>query len=190
MTGFLERRGYAAPTTRGLFDMVTGFLRIALAALVLCGAWPAPAFAASSRPVVGQTAPDFELTLIDGSKVSLADLKGQVVVLNFWATWCVPCRKELPTLDAYYAAQRQTGLKVFAITTEGSIPLYRLKALFAAMAIPSAKRIKGPYGPLEGVPTNFIIDRAGKLRYAKGGALELGSLNALLVPLLREPAPK
>ena len=54
---------------------------------------------AASKPEVGAPAPAFELTLVDGGKISLADLKGQVVLLNFWATWCVPCRKEMPALD-------------------------------------------------------------------------------------------
>lgn len=145
--------------------------------------------AAEPRAVVGKPAPDFEMTMLDGSKTRLADLKGQVVVLNFWATWCVPCRKELPTLDGYYALQRQHGLSVFAITTQDSAPLGQLKKLFAVMRMPSARRIKGPYGPLGAVPTNFVIDRAGVLRYARAGAFELEQLNAILIPLLREPAP-
>ncbi|MGC4251256.1 MAG: TlpA disulfide reductase family protein [Sphingobium sp.] len=149
----------------------------------------APALATTPKPVIGAPAPDFELTLIDGGKVSLADLKGQVVLLNFWATWCVPCRTELPTLDTYYALQQKHGLRVFAITTEDSLPIGSLKKLFAAMHMPSVRRIKGPYGPLTGVPTNFVIDRAGKLRYARSGAFDLDELNALLVPLLKESAP-
>lgn len=157
-------------------------------ALALAGA-NAPALGTTPAPVIDAPAPDFELTLVDGSKVSLADLKGQVVVLNFWATWCVPCRTELPTLDTYYALQQKHGLRVFAITTEDSVPIVRLKKLFAAMHIPSARRIKGSYGPLKGVPTNFVIDRAGKLRYARAGAFDLDQLNSLLVPLLREKAP-
>lgn len=68
---------------------------------------------ASSTPPaetpVGRPAPDFEVTLIDGSKVTLASLRGQVVVLNFWATWCVPCRAELPLLDGYYRHTSNTG---------------------------------------------------------------------------------
>ncbi|QGP78256.1 TlpA family protein disulfide reductase [Sphingobium sp. CAP-1] len=159
---------------------------VMIAAATLLAASPGHA---AEKPKVGAAAPDFELTLIDGSKVALADLKGQVVVLNFWATWCVPCRRELPTLDGYYAMQQKYGLKVFAITTEGSVPIGQLKKLFAAMAMPSAKRIKGPYGPLTGVPTNFVIDRAGVLRYARSGAFDLDALNALLVPLLQEKAP-
>lgn len=143
----------------------------------------------SAAPVVGQMAPEFTITLMDGSKVTLAQLRGQVVVLNFWATWCVPCRKELPTLDAYYAIQRSHGLKVFAITTQDSVPLFQLRTLFKAMAIPAGRKIKGPYGPLTGVPTNFVIDRAGKLRFAKAGAFDLDDLNAILPPLLAERAP-
>ncbi|UIJ47402.1 TlpA family protein disulfide reductase [Sphingomonas cannabina] len=134
-------------------------------------------------------APNFELKLIDGSKVTLDELRGNVIVLNFWATWCVPCREELPLLDRYYDLQRSHGLKVFAITTEGSVPLYKLKPLFAKMTIPSARGIKGPYGSLGGVPTNFVIGRDGRVRYAKAGAFNLDALNAILVPLLKEPVP-
>jgi len=144
---------------------------------------------AREKVAIDAPAPDFELTLIGGEKVALADLKGQVVLLNFWATWCVPCRTELPTLDAYYSLQKKNGLRVFAVTTQDSAPLGQLKKLFAVLRMPSAKRIKGPYGPLTGVPTNFIIDRSGTVRYAKAGALDLDALNRLLVPLLREPVP-
>jgi cytochrome c biogenesis protein CcmG, thiol:disulfide interchange protein DsbE len=167
--------------------MTMKHVRTAIAAALML-AMPVGTVEAKPAPVVGQMAPDFEITLMDGSKVTLAQLRGQVVVLNFWATWCVPCRKELPTLDHYYKIQHQHGLSVFAITTEDSAPLYLLKDLFKAMAIPAARKIKGPYGPLTGVPTNFVIDRNGKLRYAKAGAFDLDDLNAVLVPLLQEKA--
>jgi len=58
---------------------------------------------AASKPVVGQPAPDAELTLVGGEKVRLSEMRGDVIVLNIWATWCVPCREELPLLDRYYA---------------------------------------------------------------------------------------
>lgn len=144
---------------------------------------------AARQPKVGEVAPPAELTLVDGRKLSLTELRGQVVVLNFWATWCVPCRTELPTLDAYYELQKGHGLRVFAITTEDSLPLSRLAKLFAAMHMPAAKRVKGPYSDVRAVPTNYVIDRAGRIRYAKAGAFDLQSLNEVLVPLLKEPAP-
>ncbi|AUW58435.1 thiol:disulfide interchange protein [Sphingobium sp. SCG-1] len=161
------------------------FRACVLVALTLVAA---PAHAKSIK--LDQPAPDFELTLIDGTKVNLTDLRGQVVVLNFWATWCGPCKVELPLLDGYYRARKDAGLRVFAITTEGSVPLQKLKALFNAMAIPSVRRIKGgPYADVSAVPTNYVIDRAGRIRYAKAAALTLDSMNDILVPLLREPAP-
>jgi cytochrome c biogenesis protein CcmG/thiol:disulfide interchange protein DsbE len=156
-------------------------LALGLAAIVLLGG--------SGPPKVGDVAPPFELTLIDGTKVSLEALRGQVVVLNFWATWCGPCKRELPTLDRYYDIQKEHGLKVFAIATEDSLPLFQLKKLFAAMHMSSVRKIKGNYPILEGVPTNYIIDRSGHIRYAKASAFDLNTLNEELVPLLREPAP-
>ena len=147
----------------------------------------APTFA--REPKVGQNAPAVELTLMDGSKTTLAEHKGEVVVLNFWATWCVPCRKELPLLDAYYRKLRGRGLQVYAVATEGSLPNYRLKALFAAMAIPSVRRLRGMSDTVPAVPTNYIIDKAGVVRYAKAGSLELEDLNRELIPLLNEPSP-
>ena len=144
---------------------------------------------AAKDPKVGQPAPDSTLTLVDGRTVKLSALRGDVVVLNFWATWCVPCKKELPTLDDYYRLRYKNGLDVFAITTQDSVPLYKLKEIFAAMAIPSVKHLKGPYGPLDGVPTSFVIDRSGIVRYAKAGAFDRPALDKLLVPLLNEAPP-
>ncbi|MDB5671235.1 MAG: TlpA family protein disulfide reductase [Alphaproteobacteria bacterium] len=160
-----------------------------IAAAVALAAAAHPASAA--KPVrVGDMAPNFELKLIDGTKVSLDQLRGSVVLLNFWATWCVPCRTELPLLDGYYRYESKHGLRVFAVTTEDSVPIYQLKPLFKAMAISPAKGIKGPYAPLGGVPTNFVIDRSGRVRYAQAGAFDLRGLDDIILPLLAEPAPK
>ncbi len=144
---------------------------------------------AEAKISVGKPAPEATLNLVNGQKLHLSSLRGQVVVLNFWATWCVPCRTELPMLDAYYRAQQQHGLRVFAITTEDSVPLASMTRLFRVMAIDPVKRVRGPYEAGDAVPTNIIIDRAGVVRYFKAGAFDLNDLNTLLVPLLREPAP-
>lgn len=138
---------------------------------------------------VGDVAPPFEVTLMDGSKLQSTELRGKVIVLNFWATWCVPCKRELPLLDTYYRLRKDRGLRVFAVATEDSVPASKLKPLFAALTMPAVRRIKGPYGVIEALPTNFIIDRHGIIRYAKAAAFELDELNAILVPLLRESEP-
>lgn len=158
----------------------------ALLAIALLALAP-PAFARNPR--VGQPAPDFSLTLFNGQTVNLAELRGEVIVINFWATWCVPCRVELPTLDAYYNVQKRHGLRVFAVATEGSVSERKLREFFGSLTLEPVHRIKGPYRPLTGVPTNFVIDRVGVVRYAAAGALNLDKLNTLLVPLLKEPRP-
>ncbi|MDB5677726.1 MAG: thiol:disulfide interchange protein [Sphingomonas bacterium] len=174
--------------------MKTGNIkRFAIALLLAAGLALAgsatPANAGGGKVKVGEMAPDFTLKLTDKTKITRDELRGQVVVLNFWATWCGPCRTELPLLDAYYQTQQKAGLRVFAVATEDSVPAYQMKKLFAAMHITPALGIKGPYDVMDGVPTNIVIGRDGRIRYAKANAFDLDQLNALLVPLLREPVP-
>jgi len=145
---------------------------------------------AAPKPIVGQPAPEAELTLLDGSKVKLSEMRGDVVVFNIWAPWCAPCRRELPLLDTYYAINRRHGMRIYALSTEDSVPLYKLKPLFEKLTIQPTKKIKGPYGAIgDSVPSNYVIDRLGVLRYAKAAAFNLDDLNRELVPLLREPRP-
>jgi thiol-disulfide isomerase/thioredoxin len=157
----------------------------ALGLIALIAALPARA----GSPVVGEPAPGFRVTTLDGTRLTLADFQGQVLILNFWATWCAPCKRELPLLDGYYKAQSRFGLRVLAVTTEDSLPVSRLEPLAAALGFPMVRYFTGPYKTLGGVPTNYIVDRAGILRYAKAGAFTLDDLNRILVPLLSEPAP-
>jgi thiol-disulfide isomerase/thioredoxin len=119
----------------------------------------------------------------------MADLKGDVIILNFWATWCAPCRRELPLLEQFFRAYSKYGFQVLAVATEDSVPENKLRPLAAMLTIPFVKHLKGPYHELEGVPTNYIIDRSGMLVYAKASAFDVDALNAIVIPLLREPIP-
>jgi len=168
---------------------LSGFSKLlCLLALPLALGSAAPAL--EKKPKIGELAPDAEFFFVDGSRIKLSELRGEVVVINFWATWCVPCRTELPLLDTYYRIQKKHGMRVIAATTESSVPMYKLKPLFGMLDIQSTKRIKGPYAPIgNAVPTNYIIDRAGVVRFAKAGAFTLETLNEQLVPLLKQERP-
>ena len=83
--------------------------------LVVAGTWwvqrDAPPAAAPLRQMTGEPAPDVTLTLLNGSSLQLADLRGDVVVLNFWASWCAPCREEMPELQTYWEEAQRDGEK-------------------------------------------------------------------------------
>jgi cytochrome c biogenesis protein CcmG/thiol:disulfide interchange protein DsbE len=156
--------------------------------------WLAASFHAAAGPAkphfeVGKPAPDFQVTTADGQKLKLSDFKGQVLVLNFWATWCGPCKQELPLLEGYYRARQAAGLRILAVATEDSLTPYQLRPLAKILTIPMVKRFKGDdYGEIKMLPTNFVVDRKGILRYAQAGGFTLDSMNEVLVPLLEEAA--
>ena len=144
----------------------------------------------SSYPAVGKTAPTFTAVMPDGQELTLDDYKGQVLIINFWATWCGPCKQELPLLDAFYKQRRDYGLRVIAVTTENSLPMYKLAPLQKLLAVPLMGFMRGDYAPINGaVPTNYVIDRAGVVRYAQEGAFDLETLNKVVIPLLAATAP-
>ena len=137
-------------------------------------------------PAVDAAAPDFQITTYDGRKLALADFKGQVVVLNFWATWCGPCNRELPLLEDYHRRQHANGLVILAVATEDSLTPFQLRPLAKILTLQMVKRFKGDYGDIKYLPTNFVIDRKGILRYAKSGGFTPESLDQVLGPLIAE----
>ena len=137
-------------------------------------------------PAVDAPAPDFQVTTYDGRKLALADFKGQVVVLNFWATWCGPCKRELPLLEDYHRRQHANGLVILAVATEDSLTPFQLRPLAKILTLQMVKRFKGAYGNIKYLPTNFVIDRKGILRYAESGGFTPEGLDQVLGPLIAE----
>ncbi len=158
-------------------------LGLAASGLSVLAAAPA---ALAATPQVGEQAPDFEMLTFDGETIAFKDLRGQVVILNFWATWCGPCKVELPLLESVYRLRRKSGLRIFAVATQDSLSPQQLQPLSKALTIPMILKLRGPYRDMGAVPTNYVIDRQGVLRYAQAGAFDLDSLNSVLTPLLRE----
>ncbi|MHB8375993.1 MAG: TlpA family protein disulfide reductase [Dehalococcoidia bacterium] len=117
-------------------------------------------------PLVGQPAPDFALRDIDGNVVKLSDLRGKVVWINFWATWCVPCKQELPEIQKIAAEKRSAGLAVLAVNWQESADAAR--AYFAAngISLPLLLDRSGSVFTqykLNGLPDHFFIDRQGRV---------------------------
>lgn len=146
---------------------------------------------AQARAVVGKPAPKFTLTTFDHKRVKLADLAGEVVVLNYWAVWCGPCKRELPDIDTYVRSKGTNAPKVFAVTIDDTTSDKQLKPLANVLSFPLVIRIDSmSYGTIDGaVPSNYVIDRNGILRYARAAAFTLADFDHLITPLLAEPRP-
>jgi cytochrome c biogenesis protein CcmG, thiol:disulfide interchange protein DsbE len=156
-------------------------------------AYAGAAFGAAKPAVVtvGQAAPPFDVFTFDFKKVHFAEMRGQVVMLNFWATWCAPCRQELPRLDAYYRRHAAEGLRVFAVKSDDAMPNEALTTLTKSLAVTLVWHLDTKsYGTIGGaLPTNYVIDRTGVVRYAEAGAFETAGLEEVVTPLLKETAP-
>jgi thiol-disulfide isomerase/thioredoxin len=141
---------------------------------------------------VGAAAPLFTATLMDGGRFSTAD-SGGVVLINFWATWCEPCRKEMPALDAYYRKHREQGLKMVAVSMDDPADAAKVRQVMRAYAFPAAMvadvQAKG-YGRIWHIPMTFVIDRNGVLRkddWSEPNGLDEATLERVVTPLLATP---
>ena len=128
-----------------------------------------------AAPTVGQPAPDFQATTVDGKIVRLSDLKGKPVWLTFGASWCQPCRAENPDISAVYEKAKATGLAVVAIFISedaNAVRNYadRVGLTYQKVADPDTT-IASQYRIL-GIPSHFFIDSAGVLREMKIGSLD------------------
>jgi cytochrome c biogenesis protein CcmG/thiol:disulfide interchange protein DsbE len=163
-----------------------------ISALALTGALGLAVAGTAARAAdVGKPADDFTITLLDHSKVTSADLKGKVVVVNRWATWCTPCKAEMAAFENYYRTHPGTDLKIYAVTVELEYPARKLQPLQGILSYPLATSVSGRgYRQMTGVPTSYVIDRSGVVRYAAAGAFTLESFEAFITPLLKQPAPQ
>lgn len=144
--------------------------------------------AAAEPPSAGRQAPPTSITLGSGQTVSLAELRGDVVVINFWMSECKSCDAQLALLDEYYRQRRNVGMKVFVVPVEEMNAGVRRRT-FKGMAVHPAYAFRSSMDIMYAAPTTYIIDRKGVIRYAADGTIGLDKLNEILVPLLREPQP-
>ena len=186
----IHRTSVAAPALRFLRIRWESLLWLALLAFLGWRMWPQVAAAfgvASSNTAV----PTFALTTLDGTPLSDSQLRGKVVLLNFWATWCPPCRVEMPGFQHTYERLRDRGFVVVGVAMDanGSAAVAQFLGdrhitYPVAMASPG---IVSSFGGVSMLPTSFLIDRDGRIRNEVKGMFASVTLAQAVERLLAEP---
>lgn len=140
-----------------------------------------------TAPEIGAAAPPFHATLLNDDIVDLDSLRGSVVVLNFWATWCQPCEIEMPILQELQERYSAAELRVIAINTGEDRPTIAAWSAWLQLSLPIARdpdlQIASAY-QVRGQPQTFVIDRQGIIRAIFFGATDYARLNAAIEGLL------
>jgi len=136
-------------------------------------------------------APDFTLPKLDGNSLTLSDFKGKVIILNFWATWCPPCRREIPDFVELYENYKDKGLLIIGVNLDGgdrsSVKQFSEKYKINYPVVLGNVNVTEDYGGIRAIPTTFIIDREGDIRekyigYQPGTTFEDQAKRLLEIP--------
>ena len=123
--------------------------------------------AASAAPAIDEAAPPLIVSALGGETLDLCKMRGKVVLVNYWATWCAPCRRELPVLNAFYRRYHERGLELIGISADRPEDFGKMRKISGTLAYPTStlERIsQDGFGPPEGFPLTFVIDRDGVVR--------------------------
>ena len=135
-------------------------------------------------------AKDFNVTLVDGTPFQLSDQKGEVVIINIWATWCAPCHEETPELVDLYSRYHDDGLEILGVSIdeqgESVVKPFMDDYEVNYPVVIDDGTIMDKYGPTMGIPTTYIIGKQGELRYFAVGAVTIKELEPRLQELLKE----
>jgi cytochrome c biogenesis protein CcmG/thiol:disulfide interchange protein DsbE len=141
--------------------------------------------------LIGQQVPSFTLSTFDGQQYSLKDLKGKVVVVNFWASWCKPCELEAADLQSAWQSYKDQGQVVFLgvdyVDTEPEARAYLEKFQITYPNGPDLRTIISQQFRIRGVPETYFIDSEGKLAYAQIGPFDsVAEIKTVIDPLLKQ----
>jgi peroxiredoxin len=173
------------------------FAAVALLALVAPAAGAAEDGARHRRPVeemlIDLPAQDFRAPDLGGATLSLADFRGQVVILNFWGIWCAPCRVEIPELVGLHRDLQPQGLEILAVNAgddRRDVPPF-VEKHGITFPVVFDEGVTDLY-EVVAFPTSFVIDRAGRIRYVSAGydPGTVGNLRRVVEHLLRQPPPR
>ncbi len=144
----------------------------------------------AAQIVPNMPAPAFSIKDMTGKTITLDSLKGKVVVLNFWATWCPPCRAEVPDFVAFYNEHKADGLEILGVSvdtnTASQVPAFIQKNAVTYPVAMFTNKIVRDYGPIDAIPTTFIIDKTGRVRYTQVASMDKDSLLAWFAKLAAE----
>lgn len=166
-------------------------LTLAVLAFALHRFGPQIGALAGVGPDLGR-APDFTVVTLDGDTLRSAELGGRVVVVNFWATWCGPCRLEMPSLQSLHEDRADDGVLVVGLSTDlGSVGPIREYVDERDITFPIARATndhRRAFGGIQGIPTTFLIDRTGVVRHRVVGYFTPPALRVAVGRLVDEGA--
>jgi thiol-disulfide isomerase/thioredoxin len=177
------------PTPRRPLTLLSHLITWALVAFLLVRF--APHLAAFLGIETGaRSTPAYTVRTLDGATLTADSLRGRVVLVNFWATWCPPCRVEMPALQSMAARHREAGLVVLGLSVDRG-PADDVRRFLAERGIDYPVAIVGPeveraFGGVRGYPTSFLVDRTGKVRHQALGPLAMLSFEPAVRRLLEE----
>jgi len=133
--------------------------------------------------------PELQVTLLDGSQMNLEQLRGKVVLVNFWATWCPYCRHEMPAMESFQQDYQAKGFEIIALSQDDDIGKVAAFIGKEGYHFPVALAPAGASAAFSGVsrlPTSFVIDKQGRVRKKISGQVHYARLKDLVAPLLAE----
>ena len=135
-----------------------------------------------------ELAPEYTVTTLDGDILSADSLRGRVVLVNFWATWCLPCRAEMPLLESMWKRHRDDRFVLLGLSVDRTGPatvqqFVTERSISYPIAIVGS-RVEGAFGGVRGIPTSFLLDRDGRIRHRVVGPLAPASLELAVRRLL------
>jgi peroxiredoxin len=145
---------------------------------------------AAETPGDKTIAPDFTLTSTDGKQIKLSDFRGKVVVVDFWATWCPPCKAEIPDFIKLYSQYKSDGFQMLGVSLDQGglkdvIPFMKDHGMNYPVVL-GTEEVVSAYGGIRGIPTTFVIDKKGYVRGAFEGYRQASVFENLVKQLLAE----
>ncbi|MFA5243179.1 MAG: TlpA disulfide reductase family protein [Sulfuricella sp.] len=136
-----------------------------------------------------QPVPALQVHLLDGSVASMEHLRGKVVLVNFWATWCPYCRHEMPAMEAFYLDYRAQGFEILALSQDddaATVADFMARENYHFPVAMGDASSAAAFGGVSRLPTSFVIDKRGVVRHKVSGQVHYARLKALVEPLLAE----